>query len=70
MKVTKLSLSIYSTRRFVVALGQVTQYILRWEHFKYFSHPPPKKILKRIGIIMNRKPKRILLLLKSHVEYR
>ena len=27
--------SLYSTRRFVVALGQVMQYILRWVHFKY-----------------------------------
>ena len=23
---------------FLVALGQVTQSILRWEHFKYFFH--------------------------------
>ena len=30
--------SLYSTSRFLVALGQVTQYILRWVHFKYLFH--------------------------------
>ena len=30
------SSTIYTIRRFLVALEQVTQYILRWEPFKYF----------------------------------
>ena len=31
-------LSLYSTGPFLVALGQVTQYILRWVHLKYFFY--------------------------------
>ena len=30
--------SLYSTRHFLVAMGQVAQYILLWVHFKYFFH--------------------------------
>ena len=33
-----LLLSLYSTRRLLVAMGQITEYILHWVHLKYFSH--------------------------------
>ena len=60
-KVTRAAHSIFFFYRnvkhifhqaFVVPLGQIMQYILRWEHFKYFFSPT--KILffqKRICII-------------------
>ena len=33
-----LHLSLYSTGQFLVALGQVTQYILRWQHLEHYIH--------------------------------
>ena len=38
IKVDFFILSLYSISRFLVTLGQVTQYVLRWQHFKCFFH--------------------------------